>query len=354
MQPINHIKTNQLVNTVNDRSQTPIIPFPQREREYCSLGWHEKAIHHIDLAEHELDEKLPNFAFQNWLDDRGKEIKRFFSPLKEFNTWLDSNGHGAWFEQLGIFLAKLPLRAVRNIIRLLYAVVKTAIYAAGHPVKAAMKLARLLIHLLVALTKPETWSKMGSGIAGGSVGQFAVTGNPFALIGIAVGGAMTLGGLTAGAIKAAVDTRSMDRVKEQLIKQAKELPEALLTGFLMGLILGAIQKATTAEAPKPQEALSAEKVPPTRPMAQYQYAVDNSAAPQPQSTGFNSSPLVDAVNELTAQVKNNLLQLPPDPLPQTFDLQAVMDKLALYDAMTKLEIAQMNAWTDFLIKQMKG
>src|SRR5262249_25257758 len=150
----------------------------------------ERTIHYLDQLDAKLDKKWPNLTIQNKFDHIYNYLQTKFAPLKEFNEWLDSNGHGKWYAQLSTFLAKLPLRAVRNIVRLLYAIIKGAAYSVVHPLKASIHVARLILLLLDELTKPETWSKMSVGILGASVGQTLITGNPLSLIGIGIGGAM--------------------------------------------------------------------------------------------------------------------------------------------------------------------
>lgn len=312
MQPITSLNASNAVNSIDVKQATCqklAIPFPPHEREYSKLNWHEKAVYPVDIAEQLLEEKLPNFWIQNRLDDLGENIKSLFSPLKEFNTLLESAGQGAWYIQLAL----LPVKAARNIACLLYAIVKTALYAAVHPLKAATKFARLLIHLLVALTKPETWSKIGIGIAGGSCGQCAVTGNLLGLIGIAVGTAMTLGGLTAGAIKAALEAESGLRLKaarQNLILQAKELPETFFTAFFMGLMFGAMQKASSAS-----QACPSSTQPQLRPIHQYQQHNLQSPIAETSREGINFNPLIEKLKEMTEAAKTTpLTPLTPEQL----------------------------------------
>lgn len=206
----------------------------------------ERAITYLNKLETRLDEKMPNLGIQNRADQIGSYLQSKFAPLEKFNTWLNSNGQGTWYAQLATFLAKLPARAVRNIINLLYGIIKTAIYSAIHPLKSLNHLAKLLISLVDALTKPETWSKMGVGMMGASLGQAVSSGNPLSVIGLGIGGAMTIGGLTAGALKSAMNEEKGNKAeaaKQNLLSQAKELPETALTGFCIGLIIGGIQRA---------------------------------------------------------------------------------------------------------------
>ena len=106
-------------------------------------NWNERAISHLNNCENKLDEKMPNLFIQNKIDSLGRSLEAKFAPLTEFNKWLDSNGEGDWYKKLALFLAKLPARAVRNIVRLLYSLIKGLMYATVHPLKAPIKLAKL-------------------------------------------------------------------------------------------------------------------------------------------------------------------------------------------------------------------
>jgi hypothetical protein len=231
---------------IEPRKQIAAFPFSVPTTVESGLNLFEKAIVQIGRVDQKLEEIMPNFAVQNSLDALGQMIESLFTPLESFNVWLDSNVTGSWCKQLLLFVAKLPFQVARNIIRLLYAIVKTAISAVVHPLKAVTKLSRYLVLLTEQLTRPEVWSKMGVGIVGTSCGQILMTGNPLALIGVAIGGAFTLGGLTVGAIRD-------EKPSQYLLGQAKGFPQALLTGFCLGLMFGAIQKASVQEPlPKPQ------------------------------------------------------------------------------------------------------
>lgn len=238
----------QLQDPRSQRIQNPSVDYGHhipREAATVQRPWQERSILHLENCEKRLDEKIPNSAAQNKIDALGRKIELKFAPLKKFNDRLDCNGNGSWYKQLATFLYKLPIRAVRNIIRLIYNIVKSALYAAVHPLKAVLKLAKLFMLLTDELTKPATWSKIGAGVIGASVGHSFVSGNPFSVIAIGIGTAMVVGGFTAGAIKAALhaehDAR-LQRVKDEILKQAIELPESALTGFFIGVITGGIQR----------------------------------------------------------------------------------------------------------------
>ncbi len=212
--------------------------------------WYERAVAHLDNCEQRLDEKIPNSIIQNKIDKLGQAIESKFAPLTKFNDWLNKNEMGSWYKQLATFLVKLPIKAARNIVRLLYSIIKGVFYTAVHPLKAGVKFAKLIVRLLHELTKPETWSKLGAGIMGASAAQALITANPFALIGVGIGGAMVVGGISWGMLKAYLATNEQQSGRsaalENLMNQAKMLPEAALTGFCIGLLFGGIQKATLA------------------------------------------------------------------------------------------------------------
>ena len=208
-------------------------------------NWSERAVSYLNHSETKIDIKLPNFKFQEKLDGIGHEIERLFSPLIKFNQQLNSNGNGAWYSQLTTFLAKLPLRAARNIVQMLYNIIKAMTCSAVHPLKAITKLAKLIIILINELAKPENWSKMGAGMIGMSIGQAIATGNPFSVISLGIGTAMVIAGFTVGVLKSAISAEQgkLKAAAQNFIFQAKQLPESAMTGFIMGLIMGGIQRA---------------------------------------------------------------------------------------------------------------
>lgn len=224
-----------LSQSVCSTGETKIIGKKLKDRTITTLSmWDQK-----------LDSILPNFFFQTKLDEIGRLILQKFEPLKKFNQWLDSNGHGAWHQKLATFLLKLPMRAILNIIQLLYSIIREILYASVHPLKATTRAAKMLTELVFELTRPEVWSKIGATIVGTSAGQAAVLTNPLAIISVAVGGALILAGITVGPIRAALDAQSnhrFDAAKQNIYLQATQAPEAILTGFLLGLMIGGIQR----------------------------------------------------------------------------------------------------------------
>lgn len=235
----------------NEQKNTPpnCINFQEKapqNQENPAKSWHTRVIHRMDQWDEKLDHCLPNFTIQERIESVGRYIQNKFEPLEKFNQWLDKNGQKEWYKQLTTFLYKLPMRAIRNLVRLIYNIIKEACYAVVHPLKAANGLAKMLVTLVYELTKPETWSKIGAGVIGASLGQALVSGNPLSIIGLGIGGAMLVGGLSVGVLKAAIQAQKEEKlqeIKKHLWEQVKQLPESMLTGFCMGLIVGGIQRA---------------------------------------------------------------------------------------------------------------
>src|SRR5262245_61236389 len=141
---VNQIPQAVPANRPPQNPQQPILNFKQHVQALHNIPWHKRAIAHLDACERRLDDKVPNSIIQNKIDELGPAIENKFAPLKKFNDWLDKNEMGAWYKQLAMFLVKLPVKASRNIVRLLYSIIKGVFYTAVHPMKAAVKLAKLL------------------------------------------------------------------------------------------------------------------------------------------------------------------------------------------------------------------
>ena len=156
---------------------------PQEEPK--ATDWHGRAIEKINKFEKEhIDARIPHLfnvlsedmqeklmGFQERVEHFSQQIKEKLAPLVKLNAWLNRDEiheniystksmtrREEWKEALktfGIFLAKLPLRAARNILAMVVNIVKEAVYTVAHPAKATMKLARMIANLLKALTEPE-------------------------------------------------------------------------------------------------------------------------------------------------------------------------------------------------------
>jgi hypothetical protein len=153
------------------------------------------------------------------------------SQIRGFVAWFDSNAN------------KLPWRAIRNIVYLLYGTVEGVMYAAVHPVKTVTSISRKLVSCAHALVQPETWSKVGCGMVGAKfgfslVGFSLVNETPLSIIGVSLAAL----GCTLEMIKVAFVAergKKLEMVLQKLFAQAKAWPESLLTGFCMGLLFGA-------------------------------------------------------------------------------------------------------------------
>ncbi len=246
----------------NNINPSKPIPIPTGQPQTATLAWNERAISYLTTLENRLDKKIPNIPIQTGIDQLGEAIQKQFAPLKRFNQWLDSNGEGNWFQKLHTFLIKLPFRAARNVLRLLYLVIKSAFYAATHPLKSLVKLAKLTVSLIHALTLPETWSKIGAGMIGASIGQSLAMGNPLSVVGIGIGAALAAAGLTVGAFKAAVQAEKGKKAKafgHNLFTQIKGVPEDALTGLYFGLLVGAVRRLIPAKKAPANSGLSPEE-----------------------------------------------------------------------------------------------
>jgi hypothetical protein len=225
-----------------------------------SLNSSEKIIIKLNQFETEIVDRIPNILNTDLLDtisDKAEGILKILyaklKPLQQFNQWLDTNElQQTWDSNLklfAVFLTKLPARAIRNIVSMLVNMIKAAMYATVHPAKAVMKLAKLIVKMAEELTKPETWSKIGAGIIGASLGQ-TVVGNPLSIISLIVVLVIIAGGITTGAILAALKVETGDiltRAKaagHEIRKQVEQLPESMLTSFCIGLLVGGYQKQT--------------------------------------------------------------------------------------------------------------
>lgn len=222
----------------------PTIP-----EKFDMTNWKKRIFTVIDKQEKKLDLLMPSSEFQRNFDIISTDISKESSQVKEFDNWLENNGHGAWYEQLAIFLAKLPLKAGRNIVRIIFNIIKIGIgapaYLLMHPLKAPLILAKILVELVISLLEPETWSKIGGGLLGSSLGYAAVAGGPLGLISFGIGAAMVIGGISLGTLKTALLVQKDSRkgaVSKYLITQFKQLSENVLTGFCMVMLVEAVQQ----------------------------------------------------------------------------------------------------------------
>ena len=214
--------------------------------------WSDPIINSLDELDGTLDKIFPNGDIQNTMDALGHQIKQEFSNLAKFDQWLEENGATDWHEQLATYLVKLPIRSARNVIGALYSVISTALYLSVHPMKGINHLAKEVIILMESLSKPEVWSKIGAGSIGAIAGQSFILGNPISLMGFGIGGALILAGVTVDSLTAAINAekgKELHATKEKLKHYAAKLPENVLTGFFMGMLIGGIRRAVQGEKP---------------------------------------------------------------------------------------------------------
>ena len=195
----------------------------------------------------QIDTLFPeNIQIQNTADQFAAKIKERFAPFIELNQWLEESGNGDWNKRLAESLVKLPLRSARNVVSYLYSVISNILYTAAHPLKGLTHIATRIVVLLDELTKPENWAKIGCGSIGALAGQSLVLGNPLSLVGLAIGGAVIVAGLSIDALDAAIRCekgKEMETIKARLWAQAEQAPETLLTGFFTGMLIGGIRRA---------------------------------------------------------------------------------------------------------------
>lgn len=213
--------------------------------------WNEKAHDFFDKLDEQLEESLPNNSVQKVLDDfYDKSIEPVLQKGRELNRWIDKNDYGSWYKDLAAFVIKLPIRAVRNILKLAFNLIRGTVYTFVHPLKALTKLGHYFIQFIEALLIPATYTKVGAGILGASAGQAIFSFGIPTIVGLSVGGSLIAIGLMAGAIKSGIEAeegKKGEAIKAELWNQIKAIPECALTGFLMGIMFGGIQKAVNAQ-----------------------------------------------------------------------------------------------------------
>ena len=200
-------------------------------------------------------------SMQDGIDNCGSSfenaIRARFDRLKEMTGWntLDASMTKAidanWLVKFLNTVVQLPIKSVKKILNQFYNLIKSILHAIVHPVQGVEKLARMFLNLIRALITPETWTSMGGGMIGASLGTAAM-GNPVSVIGVTIGAAAIAAGLTLGSLKAALSAykktedqgayAAMHAAINNLGTQLSELPQAVSDGILMAIIMGGIQK----------------------------------------------------------------------------------------------------------------
>lgn len=210
--------------------------------------WRDRAITAIDNSRIRMDHLIPSNRMQKMLDSFYEEK---VAPLlnstdaAEFREWLYSNGHGQWYQRLGVALAKTPHRLGYNIMCHVYSILKALIYTAVHPIRSVHDAAAYFVNFLHSLTLPETWTKIGAGMVGVSLG-YSLVGFPVSALGVGLGITLMATGIAYEAIRTAAKAQKGQKwqsVIDMLVdKHIQHVPLALTTGLFSGVYLGAAQK----------------------------------------------------------------------------------------------------------------
>lgn len=234
---------------------------------------HERIVSQLDQCETKLDQLMRNHLIQSKIDSFLQQIENAFNfpSLQPFNDWINDTGNEAWYTQLAIFLAKLPLKAARNILHTLTTLIKNTlkatIYSVTHPLKAPLELAKWLTTLIDELSKPEVWTKIGINMMGSNIGYTTITGHPISSLLMAISGVMTIAGITMATLKAAIKAKrghKLEDVRSSLMYQTQMIAEEMTTGLLLGFIIGGIQQMTRSIRQLKQDMNYNEKVYNTR------------------------------------------------------------------------------------------
>ena len=186
-----------------------------------------------DIALKNVEVRFPKYSnsIKNWIENNSFSYK----ILNNLANFLE-------------FVIGLPLKSASNILKQLYRILKIVPVSVIHPLETTAKLAKLIINFVHSLTQSETWVKMGVGMMGAGLAQMAL-GNLFASPAIIIGAIITTSAVSMGAVIAAIQKKQgetrIEAILSYLLKTGKQIPEAMMTGFLIGLLIGAIQKATS-------------------------------------------------------------------------------------------------------------
>ena len=220
------------------------------------INWADPYINFLGELDKKIDESFPQNILQTKIDSLASQIKQKFSPCEGFELWDHAT---EWYTQLATYLVKLPPKAAWNVVTALYNIISQALYMAVHPVKGLNCLAKDIIFLLNELAKPETWAKMGAGSIGMLTAQGMILGGPISLIGLGIGGALMAGGIFADTVPLLLavgpEGKGLNLLFDKIKVYAKELPESLLTGVFMGLLIGGIRRAFASPKTQPLDEL---------------------------------------------------------------------------------------------------
>lgn len=213
-----------------------------------SSTFYQKTITKInDLDKHVKFQKMPVIiqCAQEILDTAQSCIADLFEAffdratcgkMKDFNAWLkDYAKDKPWYKELVDFLVKLPLRVARNIVKTFCQLIQTLLYTAIHPLEAMVSVLRFLTDFIHSLRLEETWINMGASLMGAMVGAALIPGNPFSILGFAIGAAFVLGGISCKVIR---NYKNLGKLRQSF----KQIPEFFLTSMVLGTITGALRR----------------------------------------------------------------------------------------------------------------
>ncbi len=203
----------------------------------------------------ELDRKYPENRAQALLH---KFYNLYLDPLlnhqlgQKLNEVLDSKCEGDWYKKLGSYLVKLPLKSIRNILNLVYNVIKASVFGLVHPLKAMTEVPAFIVSLIVAMQNPEFYISAGAGIIGSVTSQCVFTGLflPGA-ISLAVGALLLGVGLSWDALKTLDDSLEDASLGKVLWKDLDLIFQSFTTGVITGSLVSltrATRVATHDEA----------------------------------------------------------------------------------------------------------
>lgn len=191
---------------------------------------------------------------------------RIVEPLSQWNEeWLEKPIEGSLPFKVIVILVKAPVCAVRNMAMLVYSIVKNILHAMVHPIDALFDFGIFLIDVVHTYAQIENASKTGAAMLGASVGQALIMGNPVSVIAASLGAFVLVLGLSLGPLRAAVLAEEGYRAKaarDNFIEQVEKLPEMFLTGLLMGVFLGGIEKLVWGNGGQSQLSNSGFTLPP--------------------------------------------------------------------------------------------
>ncbi|MDP1607843.1 MAG: hypothetical protein Q8L98_00855 [Chlamydiales bacterium] len=231
-----------------------------KENFYCASQQpkrlHDYLIQKLTDLDQTLDHVLPNWIFQSVMDQTGESVQNKINDLSQylraqlgintsFNEWLNSHDGDTWYKELAIYAGKLPLKGIYQVVSLLRHVIEISCYSVMHPLKALGSFAKYLIDFIYSFALAETWCVMGASMASSSVGRSLISGNPLFLLGIGLGGALFLAGLSAHALQAATQAKEGARLElaEKAVGQLLAgLPAAVVGSLVTGFLIGKIQR----------------------------------------------------------------------------------------------------------------